>query len=152
MVIDDDPLFHRVMQHRLRNNAAYQQVSYSLSAKAVLDMLIEQRHHPACLPDIIFLDLEMPELNGWTFLQFLEQVYTSLAKKIQVYIISASSLFADKLKSSNYPFVHGFFSKERGLEFATGSPEQLDDHERFPRMVEIFSDRCTAPSKQLKDH
>ncbi len=58
-------------------------------------------------PDILFLDLNMPEINGWAF---LEQIQDS-GVKFPIYILSSSIDIADIKKASKYNLVSDFISK-----------------------------------------
>ncbi|HMV45026.1 MAG TPA: response regulator [Leptospiraceae bacterium] len=62
-------------------------------------------------PDLIFLDLNMPILNGWEFLDyFMEDHYPKL-QKTKVVILSSTVDPRDKEKAKQYPIVIDFFSK-----------------------------------------
>lgn len=58
--------------------------------------------------DIILLDLNMPEMNGWDFLE----VYKNLPdNSASVYILTSSLDTKDKLRSKEYEVVKGYFDK-----------------------------------------
>jgi CheY-like chemotaxis protein len=63
------------------------------------------------LPDVIFLDLRMPEFDGWDVLDALQAIYPKLSKKIKVYIFTASIMAKDIIKAKSYSCVKDFFSK-----------------------------------------
>lgn len=58
--------------------------------------------------DIILLDLNMPEMNGWEFLDEYQQLEVP---KSDVYILTSSLDTRDKLKSKEYDVVKGYFDK-----------------------------------------
>ncbi|MEK6481713.1 response regulator [Catalinimonas sp. 4WD22] len=58
--------------------------------------------------DIILLDLNMPEMNGW---DFLEEYQKLPAHKANVYILTSSLDTRDKLRSKEYESVKGYFDK-----------------------------------------
>ncbi|GAA4329255.1 hypothetical protein GCM10023149_33850 [Mucilaginibacter gynuensis] len=123
LVIDDDPLYHLILQQKLRGHQVYKSVAYSLSAEPVLEMIIEERQNADLLPDIIFLDLEMPGLNGRNFLQLFNVIHRSLEKWIDIIIISSSTEQADRSLSRSYAFVKGYFDKASGLDMAVHLPQ-----------------------------
>lgn len=63
------------------------------------------------VPELIFLDLNMPIMNGWDFLDSFESKYLSLFPKTIVYILSSSVDPIDLEKSKSYASVKGFISK-----------------------------------------
>ena len=40
-------------------------------------------------PDLILLDIDMPEMNGWDFLNEFESVRNKISKEIQIFVISS---------------------------------------------------------------
>lgn len=58
--------------------------------------------------DIVLLDLNMPEMNGW---EFLDEYKELQFPKANVYILTSSLDTRDKLKSKEYEVVKGYFDK-----------------------------------------
>ncbi|WPP52932.1 response regulator [Catalinimonas niigatensis] len=58
--------------------------------------------------DIILLDLNMPDMNGWDFLDEYQKLD---AHKANVYILTSSLDTRDKLRSREYEVVKGYFDK-----------------------------------------
>ncbi|MBB6129246.1 response regulator [Mucilaginibacter lappiensis] len=63
------------------------------------------------LPDIIFLDLSMPVMDGWEFMKEFEEIKSQLGKKISVYILSSSIDSHDIDRAKNIPSVSGYIFK-----------------------------------------
>ncbi|CAN5474511.1 response regulator [soil metagenome] len=111
VVIDDNPTDHYIMQRLLHNNFNCEQATYTYDGRLVLDYLQENKNEGASLPDVIFLDLDMPELTGWEFLDELEQLNTGFSKSVQVHIMSSSIRSADIFNSKKYTCVNSFLTK-----------------------------------------
>jgi len=123
VIIDDDPIDHFMMKHILRDKSYFDTTTYTVYGALVLDYIEENKREPDKLPDVIFLDLNMPEFSGWDFLERMEQMQHEVDKNIQVYIISSSVRNIDKETSAKYPFVSDFISK----------PVELSEIERIMR-------------------
>ena len=63
------------------------------------------------LPDIILLDLHMPYVNGWQFLQQYAMIKQRLKKQIKIYLISSTINQEEIKRATSLPEVSGFFSK-----------------------------------------
>lgn len=66
------------------------------------------------LPEIIFLDINMPILNGWEFLDLLNS--HDLNKLPKIYMLTSSISPEDVNKSENHPLVTGYFTKPLSLD------------------------------------
>jgi CheY-like chemotaxis protein len=110
VIIDDNPTDHYIMQRLLHNSESCKQATYTYDGRLVLDYL-EENKDEGTMPDVIFLDLDMPQLTGWEFLEELE-VFNIVAKKnVQVHIMSSSIRSADIFHSKKYACVNSFMTK-----------------------------------------
>lgn len=110
-IIDDDPIHQRIMQIMITKNQIYDEYISFLNAQLALDFLSEYAELPDKLPNVILLDLNMPALDGWGFLDQYEHLQSKLKKDIRIYIVSSSIDEKDILHSKTYPYVQGFISK-----------------------------------------
>ena len=63
-------------------------------------------------PSLVFLDLNMPVMDGWEFLdQFSKDEYTAFFKNTKVIVLSSTIDPKDIEKSKTYPMVIDFLSK-----------------------------------------
>ncbi len=109
--IDDDPIDHFVMKHVLRTRNFFDTTTYAIDGSMVLDYIEENKNTPEKLPDLIFLDLNMPQYSGWEFLERMQKMQSDIRKDIHVYVLSSSLRPLDRETSSRYPFVSEFISK-----------------------------------------
>ncbi|MDO3624607.1 two-component system response regulator [Mucilaginibacter sp. BT774] len=109
--IDDDPIDHFLMKHILRGKNYFDITTYTIYGSLVLDYIEEYKSQPEKLPDMIFVDLNMPLFSGWDFLKRMEKMYNEISKEIPVFVISSSLRPDDRATSSKYSFVQDFISK-----------------------------------------
>jgi len=60
---------------------------------------------------ILLLDLKMPEMDGWEFLEHYAKFDSGMRDKISLYIVSSSIDPSDKSRSEENPNVKGYVTK-----------------------------------------
>lgn len=99
-VVDDDPITIFGIRKMLDALDICDLIETHANGKLALDAIIESMKGPDTLPDIIFLDINMPIMDGWQFLDaFIE---LPIEKKIQVNIVTSSIDPADRKKWEYY--------------------------------------------------
>ena len=111
VLIDDNPIDHYIMRTMLYNNDACKQATYTFDGSMILEFMEENRSATDMLPDVIFLDLTMPDFSGWEFLDRFEKLKTTLNKPVNLYVMTSSVRESDKERSSKYGCVNSFISK-----------------------------------------
>ncbi len=125
VMIDDNPLEHMIMKRLCQRLKIFAEADYHFDARNVLAQLSQEQAND--LPDIILLDLQMPEFDGWDFLEEFSRIYASLPKNIKIYIFSSSINPVDITRSATYPFVCDFISKPMKQETLQQIYQQFDE-------------------------
>ena len=110
-VADDNELDLRIIRLNLAKNPVFGHVLYFNDGQPLWDYIKSNINDLSNLPDVIFLDINMREMDGWDVLSNIEQVYNRLVKPVSVYIISTSVSAADRSRALDYHFVREFISK-----------------------------------------
>ncbi|WP_207429249.1 response regulator [Pedobacter sp. SYSU D00535] len=111
IIIDDDPIHQRIAQIMIQKHQIYEEYGSYTEAGKALEYLEENLDNENNLPDVILLDLNMPVIDGWDFLDKFDMIRDKLVKNIRIYIVSSSVDEKDILRSQTYSYVHGFISK-----------------------------------------
>ena len=108
-IIDDDPIFIFGSKILLRNNDFAYDFLICQNGKEALDLIIPLIESEQGLPEVIFLDLNMPIMDGWEFLEEFGKL--SGKKDVKIYILSSSVDSRDMERASKYNTVNGFIAK-----------------------------------------
>ena len=117
-IIDDDDIFVFVLRKLLQKSKRYDEVINIGNGLEAIDLLVNEFETNKKLPDIIFLDLNMPVLDGWQFLDQVEKL--PFKELLRIYIISSSIDVKEIEKSKTYSTVKSFVSKPLTLEWLNG--------------------------------
>ncbi len=113
-IIDDDMICRFASNYKFKQSLKNYEVIGHSSAFEGLTSLEECLHRNKKLPDIILLDLQMPGMDGWSFLTELEKMGDQI-KDIHVYILSTFTNVKDRNLAKNHPLIKGFFNKPLSL-------------------------------------
>ena len=89
-VVDDD-FIHQFGMRRMiqRYDPTASVIEFSNGLDAI--NFFKAPHEKNELPELIFLDINMPIMNGWEFMEEFAKIRDGLNKKIEIYILSSST-------------------------------------------------------------
>lgn len=100
-VIDDDKIYHFLLKNLFKqNNIDVNPVFFSNGQDAIES--IKQSKESGDLPDLILLDVNMPIMDGWQFLEEYSKISGSLGKLSTIYMISSSNDEQDLNKAKKF--------------------------------------------------
>ena len=100
--IVNDKIFHFIVKKLfLSNNISITPTFYENGLEA-LNKIKENLNSADKLPDLILLDINMPVLDGWQFLEEYKELKEKLPQDILIYIVSSSDNPYDRSKAKDF--------------------------------------------------
>jgi CheY-like chemotaxis protein len=112
LLIDDDLTINYLHNRLIEKSAIAEHVIIAKNGIEGISVFLElnERIH-ATERVIIFLDLNMPIMNGWEFLEKLSKAKNEITMHYKIYILSSTINPDDKKKAKSHALVSGFLSK-----------------------------------------
>ncbi|MFV8343546.1 response regulator [Flavobacterium sp. XS2P39] len=110
-VVDDDAIYQIIVNKIIQRSEMFSAISSFKNGKDAIDAVHNSIENNKLFPDIILLDINMPIMDGWEFMEEMASLKTQISQQITIYIVSSSIAVEDKNKSKTYPDILGYLSK-----------------------------------------
>jgi len=117
LLVDDDEINNFISIKLIKKALIYTEITACLDGSyAINELLNIQDRNPDDLPDYILLDINMPIMNGWEFLDEYKRLGIDPLGKSKIFIISSSVFSNDINKAKSYDLVKDFISKPLNVD------------------------------------
>lgn len=110
-VVDDSEIDRYIITSVVKRYCFAKDVIEFNMAQKALTYLEENQDNSSALPDIILLDINMPEMNGFEFLEKYKSFPQSLQKQINIIILTSSNNPDDSATAAKNPLVRVYLNK-----------------------------------------
>ncbi len=114
MNIDDDSMSQMLSEIILSDHQFCNTIVKIQDGKMGLDYFEEQSRLPEedrKIPSLIFLDINMPVLNGWDFLKIFQANFIDFHSQIKIIILTSSLDREEEIKAIEHPLVFKYIAK-----------------------------------------
>ena len=116
LCVDDDPITLMLCKKVIIKSSFSNEIITSQNGEEALSYFnaikhINNKNKPLPQPQLIFLDLNMPVMGGWEFLDHFNSQEFAEFSTIKVVVLSSTIDPEDLEKSKQYPMVVDFLSK-----------------------------------------
>jgi len=111
MLIDDNKDDNYVHKRVIKKSGVAETVIVMDLATKALEYLKSKEEHPHAHPDLIFLDIRMPLMNGWEFLDEYSKLDKEFQSTVVITMLTTSTDPDDKTKALSYNIPIDFRTK-----------------------------------------
>jgi CheY-like chemotaxis protein len=115
-LIDDDAISNFINTKIIQAHFPFTVVAFTNAMEALQELKQYQTSGSDSIPDLIFLDINMPVMDGWEFLDEFQKLPDFLLAKCNITMLTSSLDRDDIEKSKKYRCVLGFISKPLTVE------------------------------------
>ena len=110
LFIDDDEITNKLNMFLFKKMGIAQELLVAQNGKAALELIEERSKNNQDYPDLIFLDINMPVMNGFEFLQEMEKNKVK-DKAALIIMMLTTSVNQKDLEKANNPLITRFLNK-----------------------------------------
>ncbi len=110
-LVDDDQIFRFTFSRTLKSVLQERPLLMFADGAEAIEYIISNQNEQSALPDVLFLDINMPVMDGWQFLDEFAVLKQGLCKPIVIKMLSSSVDPADIEEAQNRPEVSQYIVK-----------------------------------------
>ena len=111
MFVDDNELDNFINKKLLEGESFAAEIMTFLSGTEALAWLKTNEGNPDMIPEVVFLDIIMPGMDGFAFLDEYAKLGEGLKKKCKVVMLSTTESFTELNRANQNKFVRKFLNK-----------------------------------------
>ncbi len=125
LIVDDDEIYLYLMKRILKGLSNGMEIHTSTDGEQAIDFIKKCNAEKKLAPKIILLDVNMPFLDGWGFLEEFKKLKINFEDKIHIYLVTSSELPVDKKRAKEYKELNGYIVKPISEEKLSGMLKEV---------------------------
>ena len=110
-IVDDDDIYRYSIMRTLKDLNVTKKILVFRDGEEAIDFMLDNLGNSQDLPDVIFLDINMPIMDGFEFMEEYVKIKPKVGKKITVYMISSSVNPVDLEKAKSISEISDYIIK-----------------------------------------
>ena len=115
-IIDDDTIYHFIITSIINKNKLAGGILSFFDGEKAIQYFTENKMNNEKIPDVLFLDVNMPIMDGWMFIEEYARIKTDITKKILVFMLSSSANPIDIERAGKISEISNYIIKPINLE------------------------------------
>jgi len=120
LLIDDNPIDNYLSEEIIASQKITEKISVMDSAPKALEYLRKLQNNREAFPDVIFLDIRMPVMDGFGFLEEYSKFPHDVIAKASVFMLTSSDDPNDIKRVTQNPLIKNYFTKPLDGEMLNG--------------------------------
>lgn len=116
LLIDDNAVDNFINKLIVKESKIADSITVMKSGVDALEFLNNLISKGEPIPELIFLDIRMPEMDGFEFLEQFAKFPEDVKDKCSINMLSSSNDPSDIKRAGEYPYVKNFFNKPMKAE------------------------------------
>lgn len=118
LLVDDDPTTNFFNRHLIGKLGYFENIHVATNGQLALDK-VHELHEIGCTPDMILLDINMPIMNGFEFLDKYNKLNDRVKSSVVVCMLTTSLAKEDLEKAKEYAILSDYLDKPLNAEKMT---------------------------------
>ncbi|SIQ10515.1 response regulator [Maribacter ulvicola] len=114
-IVDDDSIYRYTMVKTLESTQLPMEIMTFSDGEEAIDFMLDNLDEDSVFPDVIFLDIDMPVMDGFQFMEEYIKIKPRVGKKITIYMVSSSLDPVDITRANNISAISDYIVKPIGL-------------------------------------
>lgn len=110
-LVDDDKVFQLIASRSIKATNFQGRILQFNNGGEAIDYLEKNADNPPEIPDVVFLDINMPVMDGWGFLEDYFHLKPRIQKSIRIYMVSSSVDPRDIARAESFDVIREYVSK-----------------------------------------
>lgn len=111
LLVDDDEITNFLSSEVLQYHFENAEITVVMNGEEAMQHLFGQLKLNAALPDIMLVDINMPYMDGWEFLEILEDTNKDEFRSIAIFMYTSSVYFEDINRGKNNSLLKNILTK-----------------------------------------
>lgn len=116
LLIDDDEATNFINKLEIQKTGLVREIIVKQTAQAALDFLRSESNNTYPQPELIFLDINMPAMNGWEFMDAYHKLNENQKARIIIVMLTTSLNPEDKARANTIREINDFRNKPLTME------------------------------------
>ncbi len=110
-LVDDDEVHQFTLKKQIEFSNLSNEIAVFSDGEEIYTYIENNVDHPAKLPDVIFLDINMPIMDGWDFISEYRRIKPRITKEVSIFMVSSSIREEDIRRAKGIPEISDYIVK-----------------------------------------